>query len=70
MKLSLLAIAAENHVIPEKIFDGVCSYWAEVTAEKTVIIPSVSCEKWEGIFSSACVLRVGEGSEEIGRAHV
>lgn len=64
MKLSLLAIAAENHVIPEKIFDGVCSYWAEVTAEKTVIIPSVSCEKWEGIFSSACVLRVGEGSEE------
>ncbi len=43
MKLSLLAIAAENHVIPEKIFDGVCSYWAEVTAEKTVIIPSVSC---------------------------
>ena len=58
MKLSLLAIAAENHVIPQKIFAGVRAYWADLTAQKTVIISAESYEEWKETFPSAHIVKV------------
>lgn len=63
MKLSLLASAAENHVIPENIDIGVSSYWAALTASKPVIIPDVFYEKWKGVFSASQIIVVGEEKE-------
>lgn len=58
MKLSLLAIAAENHVILQKIFAGVRAYWADLTAQKTVIISAESYEEWKETFPSAHIVKV------------
>lgn len=63
MKLSLLARAAENHVIPENISNEVGSYWTVLTTDKTVVIPEVLHQKWAGIFSSSRVVVVEKESD-------